>query len=104
MRETIERNPLGERFRHSIADRPLHVGHRKRIERSHEVVERHPRLWLFGNVLIEKPPPAPSTAVVSKVVSHELAAVGAIAVQSMELPVPIMNGGIEGTGNDQRAE
>ena len=84
MRQAVARDPLGERLGQAVADRLLHVGRRERIERADQVIERHPRLRLGGDVVVEPLARELVAEVMAQVVVQELGAVGVVAVEAVE--------------------
>ena len=104
MRQAVALDPLAEMFGQAVADGLRHLGGRERVERADEVIERHARLGLGGDVLVQPLAGELIAEVMRQVVVEELVGVGLVAVETVQLAVGIVERRVEGGGDDERGE
>ena len=104
VRQPVGSNPFAERFGQAVVDPPGDVLFFERIERPDQVIQRHLRFRRLADVAIERFPGEIGAEVMAEIVIHEIGAVGVIAIQAVDLAEGVMQGGVERTGADERAE
>ena len=100
VRQAVERNPLGKRLRQAIADGLLHVGARERIERSDQMIERHSRLRLGKNEVVQAQAVEFCAEVMAKIVAEQIGSVSRVTVEPVGFAEGIVESRVERAGTD----
>ena len=101
MRQAVGVDPLWQSFGQAVLDRFRDVSIGQRIDRSHQVVQRHAGFWLTQRVLVEIFPFELLIEVFRQVVVDELLRQRVIAVDVIDSAEAIVNRRVDWAGRDK---